>query len=118
MRRLAHHARLTCLDVLKKGKKTCETQRAPSSSSCRRLSFFLHLFKLDQALLATEDLPGVLKLEREMFFKAESAANNTHEQSQVVDFVVADEAVVAAKPEDRGALCELVLGLRIKRKQV
>lgn len=66
----------------------------------------VHLFELDQTFFTADGFTAVLPLQHEAFVGAHRAADVANEQGQVVEFVVVDEAGVAANPE-----CQAIQGL-------
>lgn len=77
--------------------------------------WFLHLFELDETFFAADvfSVWSVLHLLHDSSVEVDGAADVAHQQRQVVDFVVADEAGVAAKSMDHAIQGQLELALRI-----
>lgn len=86
-----------------------QTERPTSGS--------LHLLELDQTFFTADGLPAVLPLQYQTFVGAQGAADLAHNQ-QVLDFVVVDEAGVAANSEHHAVMRPPVCALRVTEAQV
>lgn len=77
---------------------------------------FLYLFELDQTFFTADvfTVRSVLHLQHQLSVGVERAADVTHQQRQVVDFVVADEAGVTAESMDHAIQGQLELALRME----
>ena len=82
------------------------------------LFWFLHLFELDETLLAADGFTAVLRIQHEEYFGAEAATGVTNRHRQVVDSAVVDEAGVAANSVDHAVQGQVEFALRTTKEHV